>query len=110
MQVRIWQLRFDVDSFDNLVPEVAFSADEIQSFDGRSKQKCWTPLKVKRMEPEKGLELGDAPGFTIPVFSKKALNVLFPIIRDSIEILPLICDDGEYHGVQIRCLVVPVLW
>ena len=99
--MKIWQLGFDVNSFDNLIPVKGFTADEIQSFDGRTKKNNWNPLHVKRMEPEKGLALGDAPGFTIPVFSKKALDVLLPIISDSVEILDLVCEHAEYYGINV---------
>lgn len=103
--MKIWQLSFDVDSFDNFIPEKEFSADVVQSFDGRSQKANWVPLKVKRMEPEKGLALGDAPGFTIPVFSRRALNILSSIISESSEILELITDDGEYYGINVTAVL-----
>lgn len=51
--MKIWQLHFELDKYDNLIPVREFTADEIQSFDGRKKQSIWKPLPVKRMEPEK---------------------------------------------------------
>lgn len=99
--MRIWQLYFDVDKYENLVPVIKFSADEIQSFDGRRKKDVWTPVQVKRMEPEKKLELGDAPGFTIPVFSRRALEILYPIIKDSVEVLELKFPEEEFYGINI---------
>lgn len=103
--MKIWQLSFDVDNFDNFIPEIELTATEVQSFDGRPKKINWTPIKVKRMEPEKGLLLGDAPGFTIPVFSKRALEFLYPIIGDSSEILPLLTDEGEFYGINVTAVV-----
>ena len=103
--MKIWQLSFDVDNFDNFITEIGFAADEVQSFDGRSRVATWVPLKVKRMEPEKGLELGDAPGFIIPVFSKRALNILSPIISESSEALELITDAGEFYGVNVTAVL-----
>lgn len=42
------------------------------------------------MEPETGLDLGDASGFMgFPAFNQKDLNALEPLIRDSVEVLPL---------------------
>lgn len=99
--MKVWQLSFEVDKFDNLIPDKEFTADDIQSFDGRTKVSGWQPLAVRRMESDKGLELGDAPGFIIPVFSKKALEVLHPIIGNSVELLGLLCDEGEYYGINI---------
>lgn len=53
------------------------------------------------MEPEKKLKLSDAPGFTIPVFSKNALAVLQPLLQDSVEILELLFDEGDYYGINV---------
>lgn len=39
------------------------------------KESYWIPLPVKRMEPETGLDLGDASGFMgFPAFNQKDLN------------------------------------
>lgn len=51
--MKIWQLQFELDKYDNLIPLKEFTADEIQSFDGRKKKDIWKPCPVKRMEPEK---------------------------------------------------------
>ena len=99
--MKIWKLQFEVDKYDNFVPIKSFTADEIQSFDGRRKKDGWVPLPVMRMEPEKNLELGDAPGFTIPVFSKRALEILQPLICDSVEVLDLQFGESEYYGINV---------
>jgi len=99
--MKIWHLFFEVDKYENLIPNRKFTADEYQSFDGRRKKEKWSPLSVKRMEPEKGLGLSDAPGFTIPVFSNKALEVLRPLIKDSVEELALQFDEGEYYAINV---------
>lgn len=99
--MKIWQLNFDLDKYDNLIPIREFTVEEIQSFDGRSHLKQWKPIQVKRMEPEKGLELSDAPGFIFPVFSRRALNCLEPLINKNVEILPLDFDEKEYFGINI---------
>ena len=101
IEMKIWQLQFEVDMYDNLIPIKELTADEIQSFDGRKKKDGWKPIPVKRMEPEKNLELGDAPGFIIPVFSKRALEILEPLIYDSIEELELQFQVAEYYGINV---------
>ena len=55
--MKIWQLNFEVDLYDNLVPVPKLSVDELQTFDGRSHLSHWSPLHVARMEPEKGSPL-----------------------------------------------------
>lgn len=103
--MKIWQLYFEVDKYDNLIPIEEFTADEIQSFDGRQKKDIWKPLHVKRMEPEKKLELSDAPGFTIPVFSRRALEILRPYIQNSIEELELQFSEKEYYGINVTAIL-----
>lgn len=103
--MKIWHLFFEVDLYDNLIPVREFTAEEIQSFDGRKKKENWKPLPVKRMEPEKGLELSDAPGFTIPVFSRRALEVLRPLIQNSAEELELLFPEEEYFGINVTTVL-----
>ena len=57
------------------------------------------------MEPEKKLELSDAPGFNIPVFSKKALGILRPLIQNSIEELELQFQEAEYYGINVTTVL-----
>jgi hypothetical protein len=42
--MKIWKLKFELDQYDNLMPTVPFTGDEIQSFDGRS-HKDWISLR-----------------------------------------------------------------
>ena len=53
------------------------------------------------MEPEKGLELSDAPGFILPVFSRRALDYLKPLIAPHVEVLPLSFDEGEFFAINV---------
>ena len=66
--MKIWQLCFDVNNYANLQAFPPLTADDIQSFNGSKKLTEWTPLRVEPIESD--LELGDAPGFSIAVFSK----------------------------------------
>lgn len=99
--MKVWSLEFEVDLFDNLEPVSSWSVEKIQSFDGRQHKKEWVKEKVKRMEPWKGLDLGDAPGFEIPVFSRRAVSCLGSLLRDYVEFLPLESEEGEFFGVNI---------
>ena len=99
--MKIWKLNFNVEEYDSLVP-VKYSLDKFQIFDGKKKEDYWTPLPVKRMEPEKGLDLGDASGFIgFPAFNQKALSALEPLIRDSVEVLPLAFKEKPYWGINV---------
>ena len=102
--MKIWKLRAEVDEFDNLFPVEEWSYEKMVSFDGRSHIKDWSPERVERMEPEKKLPLSDNPGFYIPdlpAFSKRAVNCLYPMIENYIELLPLKFDEGEFYAVNI---------
>lgn len=101
MYMKIWKLNFELDLFDNFVPDKEFTVEEIHSFDGRTKLRNWVPIKVKRMEPEKNLALSDAPGFLFPVFSQKALECLYPMIKNYVEVLPLKFEENDYFGINV---------
>lgn len=98
--MKIWHLDFELDKFDNLVPINELSLDEIHSFDGSSKKEQWTPIKVKKMENK---ELSNAPGFYshIPVFDKVTIEIVRDLIKNSVEILPLLCFEGEFYAINV---------
>ena len=97
--MKIWQLCFDVNNYANLQAIPPLTADEIQSFNGAKKLSNWNPYQVEPIETD--LEIGDAPGFTIPVFSQKACDVLMPLIAQEVELLPLSCSSGIFYGVNV---------
>ena len=99
--MRIWKLFSEVDKYENLIPVKKLTVDQRHAFDGRKLKPSWKPLAVKRMGSPGKLELSDSPGFTIPVFSEKAMKVLRPLISDSIEELELLFKEKEYVGVNV---------
>lgn len=102
-QMKIWKLDFEVE-YDYLEP-IEESAIDVQSFDGKKMKDNWKPLPVRRMEPEKNLELSDYPGFVIPTFSKKALEILYPLIQNSSEYLDLLFQEKEYYGINVTTVL-----
>ena len=101
--MKIWQLCFDVNNYANLQAIPPLTADEIQSFNGSKKLADWSPRRVEPIETD--LELGDAPGFTIPVFGQKACDVLVPLMEHDVELLPLACSKGTFFGVNVTNLL-----
>lgn len=101
--MKIWKLDFELDKYDNLTLSNKMSIEEIQSFDGRCKKDTWDNPEVIRLEPEKGLLLGDAPGFYshIPVFNDKAVNVLKKYLAHTSEILPLKNNESSFYAINI---------
>ena len=102
--MKVYKLDFEVNKYENFIPEIPFDWETIQSFDGRKQADCWKRIKVHCMDPDKGLPLGDAPGFSLlPVFSRKALDCLLPLIQNHVEILPL---DFEKEFFAINVITV----
>ena len=99
--MKFFELCFDLDNYENLQLSKEASVEYYQMFDGRKLRESWLNPEVKRMEPEEGKKLGDAPGFNIPVFNKRAIDVLLPLIEDDIEILPLEFEGGELYGINV---------
>lgn len=97
--MKVWQLTFEVDAYDNLEPVNEWSLEKWRSFDGRPQKKNWRKDKVKREGRRK--KLGDAPGYEIPAFSRRAVNCLQSLIEEYVEFLPLDCEEGEFVGINI---------
>ena len=105
--MKMWMLDFEVDEYDNLVTVHHMGLEEMRSYDGRRKKRGWQPLAVRRMEPEKGLALSNAPGFAshIPVFDDKALEVLLPLIKNEVEVLPLAFSERNFYAINITTVL-----
>lgn len=99
--MKIWKLDFEVDKYDSLVPAEDCTADDYAWFREPKRKENWKKLPVKRLEPEKNLSLGDAPGFNFPIFSKRAVDILWPVMKESVEKLELQFDEGEYYGINV---------
>ena len=76
----------------------------------RSAAQEWKPVKVKIEDPE--FPEGDFPSLTnlfyVPIFSKRAWNILSPILGSSVECLPLNYPSRDYFLInvmeQLDCL------
>ena len=105
--MKIWVLNFELDEYDNLTTVHHMGLEETRSYDGRSKKRGWRPLAVRRMDPEKGLELSNTPGFDshIPVFDDEALRVLLPLIKKDVEVLPLAFSERNFYAINITTVL-----
>lgn len=105
--MRIWMLNFELDEYDNLTTVHHMGLEETRSYDGRSKKRGWRPLAVKRMDPDKGLELSNTPGFDshIPVFDDEALEILHPLIKKDVEVLPLAFSERDFYAINITTVL-----
>ena len=103
--IKIYQLHFDNEQYDYLVPEQDLPVSEHRTFDGRPKKNEWTPLVVRRANWRKGMELSDAPCCIFPAFRREVLDVLRPLTAGSVEELELVCPDGDYCGSNITSVL-----
>jgi hypothetical protein len=69
---------------------------------------AWFPIKVEEWEhtyshiPGDYPILGGFPGYPItPIFSQRAVDALADLLEGNGELLPLICDSGEYYAFNI---------
>lgn len=99
--MKIWKLSSDVDNYDWVEPIPYPDLDYIQSFDGRKKAERWKISKFQRVYPEESLTLGDNPNCFVPVFSKKAVDVLIPLIKDDSELLPIDFNEGTFFIINV---------
>lgn len=106
--MRIWKLDCDVNTYENLAwgaNEFEIDLDFIHSFIGVSKEKNWIPLHLKRMHGDR--EFSNTPGLSahIPVFDKKAVDVVREYLIGNAEILPIFCEDKEFFIINVTSVL-----
>jgi hypothetical protein len=98
--MKIWRLDFELDEYDNFKMKNEMSLEEIQSFDGRSKESTWREQEVCKLEDK---DLSNAPGFYshIPVFDEMTLNSVRDLIKNDVELLPLLFEGLRFYAINI---------
>lgn len=98
--MKVWILDCDVDNYENLTWKNEIDIDFIQSFNGTEKKKDWKPIQVKRMYDR---TFSNTPGLSphIPVFDKKAIDVLSEFLIGNAGILPLACEEGDFYVINV---------
>src|SRR5450432_4439835 len=97
-----WEIHPDSDAYRVLKD---LTADEEWWLDFRFKWgatigDAWPEVHVKVLGGKK--RHGDFPSFLgIPIFSERALKLLLPLIRDSIEVLPLMCETENLFAINV---------
>lgn len=101
--MKIWHLDCDVDNFENLILKDKEDLELLKSFDGRNLKEGWVPAKVDRMYNR---EFSDSLGFAshVPVFGKKAIDLLYDLIKDNVEILPLDYTE-EFYAINVTSVL-----
>ncbi len=75
-------------------------------FDGSSLKKNWTGQEEFGFAPDRRPK-GDTPGLSshIPVFSRRAVEILGDLLKDSGELLPITCEGEDYFLFNVTRLV-----
>ena len=104
---KIWEIDAVAERYDSLRPENGYTYEEMMSFDGRSHKNDWTPRKVvPNINPKKNPKFGDrSECMGVLVFSQKAIEKLYDLIKDDVEILPLECDYGEFSIINVTTIL-----
>ena len=99
--MKIWILESDVNNYEGFREVIDLRVDEWCSFDGRSKAEGWKPMLVE--EEEGTQEMGNTPGFFMPIFDKKAVDISKDFLQDKAEILPLEFEGkiDEYYLINV---------
>jgi hypothetical protein len=105
----IWKIIAASDTYRSLtwVDSSVSNFQLIEAFKGGGPiADSWVPRAVHLFvyEGEEAKPLGDFPslfGGVPPVFSKRAIEILNPLIADSTEILPLMGLEGEFSVVNV---------
>lgn len=103
----IYLLKADSNHFQNLVFVNQPVYNDLRPFLGQEITD-WRPLKVRVFREDranKNLPVSDFPTFaTVPVFSRRACEILKKILEGNGQLLSLACDEGEYFAFNVTTL------
>lgn len=105
--MKIWKIGAIAEGYDEFTMEDGYTYEEMMSFDGRSHKEDWTCRKVvPNVNPKKNPKFADySECMGVLVFSKKAIEKLYDLINNDVEILPLKCDYGEFSMINVITLL-----
>lgn len=102
--MKIWRINQDVMNFDQFMLVNENDGDFLLNFDGSSKKKEWYPIKVKRIKPKVRPNLGDTPCFYIMTLSEKAVELLRPLMDETVEVLELDFEE-KYYAINVTTVL-----
>lgn len=99
--MKIYKLGFDVNNFKSVKLKNGADYDFYTMFDGRRLLGDWNRPEVVDYTEDKHLKNGDAPGFNIPLFTRRAMEILYPVIEKEVEVLPIKYGSEELFGINV---------
>ncbi len=105
--MKIWEIGAIEERYDGLKPKDDYTYEEMMSFDGRSHKEDWICRKVvPNVNPKKNPKFGDRSScMGVLVFSEKAIEKLYDVMKDDIEILALDCDYGTFSLINVTTVL-----
>lgn len=97
MFMLIYQMAL-VDSVATLVSAEGWILDYCKTFDGRPKLPTWEPVELVRAEDSKTKRIAEVTDLALVglyVLSKKAVEELYDLIKDDVELLPVVVEGEE---------------
>lgn len=100
----IYRIVPDSDTYHSLSIIDSEHVEIFRQFTGKSLAHSWFPVQVRIFRAKKS---GDFPSLLshVPIFSERALQILRPLISNSLEALPLKCDFGKFYAANILDVV-----
>lgn len=93
----IYQISLN-DSVATLVSAEGWSLDYCKTFDGRPKLPTWEPVELVRAQDSKTKRIAEVTDLALVglyVLSKKAVEELYDLIKDDVELLPVVVEGEE---------------
>lgn len=104
--MKVWKMWRINHKYDDLVRTEGYTVDEMYLYDGRSHKEGWIPKKVKRMQPANKRLLGDLSWCTTaPVFSEEAIEKLWSLIKNDVEVLPLDFEERKFSLINVTTVL-----
>ena len=103
--MKVWELDFELDSYENVKYANGFSLEMDQSFNGQSKINTWTPLALKVVDGN--MPFADLTYFSpgIPVVSPRVIEVTKDLIENQVEVLSTLCSDCELYILNVTNII-----
>jgi hypothetical protein len=105
--MNIWEISSDIDKYNSfeLVDPSKTLGQILYSGYGSHILDQWKPVEVRLVD--RGLPYGDFPPLSsaLPVVSENTLNLIFNLIQDYVEFLPLKCDSGNFYIINVISII-----
>lgn len=108
--MKIWDLQEDVNVYEHITLANGTNDDWIKlgdMFQGKKLGEEWQPLQLMLIQHGGTLKKGDMPYLSpgVPVFSSKAIKSLKSQLCNSVEILDVDCDFGDFKVINVTNLI-----